>query len=465
MENKKISTAELVMLIISSAIGTGIFGLPSQLAQITAPGPLLVAWLICGGGVLSLVLSLNNLANKCPNIKTGLFGYAKAACGPLGEFISGWTYWISAWIGNLAFAIFLMAAIGNFIKIFKGGQNIASIVAAIIFLWTLTFFVNNGIENASFVNTIVTICKIIPLMIFILLIALSFKLNVFTAHFWQNLTTNIKIASQTSIFNQIKNSMMSIVWVFIGIEGASVLSSRAKSQKAASQATIIGFISLITIYVFSTILPYGVLTQAEIAKVNQPAMGSILEIVIGKWPAMIINLGVIISTIGSWLSWTMLPVETIKLMAEDKTLPASWGRLNKKNVPQFSLIITAIIQTLFLISMFFTSSAYNFASMLSVAAVLISYILVGVYQIKYSYLHQEWKQLLIGLICTGFEIIVAISSGWQSLFLITIALIPGFIFYYIASKQNHHMITLNEKIIIGLTVITAIITIMIKILG
>ena len=123
----------LNIFLISSAIGTGIFGLPSQLAQITAPGPLLVAWLICGGGVLSLVLSLNNLANKCPDIKTGLFGYAKAACGPLGEFISGWTYWISAWIGNLAFAVFLMAAIGNFIKIFKGGQNIASIVAAIIF--------------------------------------------------------------------------------------------------------------------------------------------------------------------------------------------------------------------------------------------------------------------------------------------------------------------------------------------
>lgn len=61
MKNKKINTTELVMLIISSAIGTGIFGLSSQLAQITVPGPLLIAWLICGCGILSLVLSLNNL--------------------------------------------------------------------------------------------------------------------------------------------------------------------------------------------------------------------------------------------------------------------------------------------------------------------------------------------------------------------------------------------------------------------
>ena len=126
MDNEKkngINAFGLAALIVSSAIGTGIFGLPSQLAQVAAPGPALLAWLVCGIGVLALVLSLNNLAKKRPDIDSGLFGYAKAACGPLGEFMSGWTYWISAWIGNLAFATFLMSAIGNFIGIFKGGSR------------------------------------------------------------------------------------------------------------------------------------------------------------------------------------------------------------------------------------------------------------------------------------------------------------------------------------------------------
>ena len=142
MDNEKsnINTFELAALIVSSAIGTGVFGLPSQLAQVTAPGPALLAWFICGIGTLALVLSLNNLSKKRPDIDSSLFGYAKAACGPLGEFMSGWTYWISAWVGNLALATFLMAAIGNFIKIFKGGQNAASIFISIIFLWILTFF-------------------------------------------------------------------------------------------------------------------------------------------------------------------------------------------------------------------------------------------------------------------------------------------------------------------------------------
>lgn len=106
-----------------------------------------------------------------------------------------------------------MAAIGNFIKIFKGGQNTASIFISIIFLWILTFFVINGIENANFVNTIVTVCKLIPLLIFIILIAISFKFKVFTAHFWTNFASNIQPTGKlhNSVFDQIKNSMISII--------------------------------------------------------------------------------------------------------------------------------------------------------------------------------------------------------------------------------------------------------------
>lgn len=460
-ENKNgINTFGLAALIVSSAIGTGIFGLPSQLAQVTGPGPALIAWLVCGIGVLALVLSLNNLAKKRPDIESGLFGYANAACGPLGEFMSGWTYWISAWIGNLAFATFLMSAIGNFIGVFKGGQNLPSIIAAIVFLWVLTFFVNNGVESANFVNTIVTICKVIPLFMFIILIAMCFKFGVFTLHFWENFANNIQATGvDGTIFGQVKNSLMSIMWVFIGIEGASVLSSRAKSQTAASQATIIGFISLVVIYVFSTILPYGVMSQHELATAAQPAMGSILKLAVGKWAATVINIGVIISTVGSWLSWTMLPAETTRLMAKDKTLPASWGKLNHKNAPQISLIITAILQTIFLFSMLFTQSAYNFASTLAAAAILVSYMLVGIYQMKYSYQHQEWGQFIIGIICAGFELCAAILSGWQDLLLLTVSFLPGFILYYKAAKEDNREVTKREKFVILITSILAVIAI------
>ena len=54
----------LTALIVSSSIGTGIFGITSSIAQSAAPGPAILSWLLVGFGFLMLVLSLNNLDRK-----------------------------------------------------------------------------------------------------------------------------------------------------------------------------------------------------------------------------------------------------------------------------------------------------------------------------------------------------------------------------------------------------------------
>ena len=89
-EKKGINTTELTLLIVGSTIGSGVFGITSDLATAAAPGPAIIAWIIVGIGVLTLVLSLTNLSQKRPDLDSGIFSYAAAAFGPLGEFISGW---------------------------------------------------------------------------------------------------------------------------------------------------------------------------------------------------------------------------------------------------------------------------------------------------------------------------------------------------------------------------------------
>lgn len=97
-QKKGIGRGELIALIVSSCIGTGIFGITSDVAAAAAPGPALLAWIFVGIGFLMLVLSLNNLSEKRPDLTSGIFSYAGAGFGPLGEFISGWSYWLSAWL-------------------------------------------------------------------------------------------------------------------------------------------------------------------------------------------------------------------------------------------------------------------------------------------------------------------------------------------------------------------------------
>ena len=112
MEKKRgISKIGLIALVVSSSIGSGIFGITNDLAMSAAPGPAIIAWIIVGIGILALVLSLNNLGAKRPDLDGGIFGYAEAAFGKLGGFISGWGYWLSAWLGNVAFATMLMLSL------------------------------------------------------------------------------------------------------------------------------------------------------------------------------------------------------------------------------------------------------------------------------------------------------------------------------------------------------------------
>lgn len=459
-QKKGIGRGELIALIVSSCIGTGIFGITSDVAAAAAPGPALLAWIFVGIGFLMLVLSLNNLSEKRPDLTSGIFSYAGAGFGPLGEFISGWSYWLSAWLGNIAFATMLMSSIGTFFPTFKGGQNLPSIIVAIIFCWLLTILVNNGVESASFVNMIGTICKVLPLVIFIIMMVVCFKAGMFTADFWGRVANNASRGTTTgSVWEQMKGTLMTLIWVFIGVEGASVMASRAKSLTAAREASLISFGLLVVIYVLISILPYGALTRAELAGMGQPAIGHVLQATVGSWGSILINVGLIISTIVSWLSWTMLPAETTMLVADDKAMPKVWGKVNAKKAPTASLMITAVLQTIFLFSLLFTDKAYEFAYSLCSAAILFSYLFVGLYQMKYSSAHQEWGQFTIGLLSAAFMFACMFLAGWQEVLLVSISFIPGFYIYYLACKENDRKVTTAEKWTMALILILSIIAI------
>lgn len=459
-QKKGIGKGELIALIVSSCIGTGIFGITSDVAAAAAPGPALLAWLFVAFGFLMLVLSLNNLSNKRPDLQGGIFAYAGEGFGPLGEFISGWSYWLSAWLGNIAFATMLMSSIGTFIPTFKGGQNVPSIIVAIIFCWLLTILVNNGVESATFVNMIGTICKIVPLIIFIIIMFVCFKGGMFTADFWGKVASNATKGTTTgSVWTQMKGTLMTLIWVFIGIEGASVMAHRAKSRSEAEQASVISFILLVIIYVLISILPYGALTRAQLAGMGQPALGHVLEMTVGHWGAVLINVGLIISTIVSWLSWTMLPAETTMLVADDKAMPKAWGKVNSKNAPTTSLMITGVLQTIFLFSLLFTEKAYEFAYSLCAAAILFSYLFVGLYQMKLSSERKEWGQYTVGLLSALFMFACMFLAGWQEVLLVAISFIPGFCVYYAGCKENNHKFSKAELWTMGLILVLSVVAV------
>lgn len=428
---KKLGVLALTALIISSSIGSGIFAIPTDMAAAASPGSALVAWSIAGIGVLTLCLSVVNIGRKKAEL-SGIVEYAEDGFGPFSGFISGWGYWLSAWLGNVAFATMLMKTLGRFLPVFGEGNNLISILVSSVVLWGLCLLVNKGVESAASLNTIITLCKLLPLGLYIVLAFLFFDINTFLGHFWGTGTGHFELGS---VMKQVTDSMMVIMWVFVGIEGAAMMSDRAQEKSMIGKSTIMGLIGLLIIYVSASMLPYGIMTREEVAALNSPAMGYVLASHVGAWFPVLVNLALIISIFGSWLSWTMLPAETTLVMSNRNLLPKAFGKLNKHGAPTFSLFFMTVLTKAFMFTLLFTDQAYQFAYSLCTAAIFVSWLYVTLYQIKLSHDNKEMGQLLIGLIGTVFFAWAIWVSGIDYFLLCLIVYLLGIVLYMKARRD------------------------------
>ncbi|WP_337230407.1 amino acid permease, partial [Proteus terrae] len=86
-------------------------------------------------------------------------------------------------------------------------------------------------------------------------------------------------------------------------------SGRARNKKDVSKATLIGFVVSLIICIFISILPFGVLPQKTLSMIPTPSTAGILKTVSGDWGEWLINIGVLVSVLTSWLAWTMICAE------------------------------------------------------------------------------------------------------------------------------------------------------------
>ncbi|MFP6799243.1 MAG: amino acid permease, partial [Pseudomonas sp.] len=97
----KLGLSLLVALVVGSIIGSGIFGLPQNMASGASAGAILTGWTITGIGMLLLVRVYQMLSMRKPELDNGVYAYARALSGEYVGFNSAWGYWVSAWIGNV----------------------------------------------------------------------------------------------------------------------------------------------------------------------------------------------------------------------------------------------------------------------------------------------------------------------------------------------------------------------------
>ena len=457
----KLRLGALIALVVGSMIGGGIFSLPQNMAASADVGAVLIGWVITAIGMLTLAFVFQTLANRKPDLDGGVYAYAKAGFGDYMGFSSAWGYWISAWLGNVGYFVLLFSTLGYFFPIFGEGNTPAAVIGASVLLWAVHFLVLRGIKEAAFINLVTTVAKVVPLVLFVLIALFAFKLDIFTADIW-----GVKNPDLGSVMNQVRNMMLVTVWVFIGIEGASIFSARAEKRTDVGKATVIGFITVLLFLMLVNVLSLGIMTQPELAKLQNPSMAAVLEHVVGHWGAVLISVGLIISLLGALLSWVLLCAEIMFAAAKDHTMPEFLRKENANHVPANALWLTNAMVQLFLIITLFSASTYLSLIYLATSMILVPYLWSAAYALLLAVrgetyenaLAERKKDLFIGAIALIYAIWLLYAGGTKYLLLSALLYAPGAILFAKAKHELGKPIFTNvEKLIFAAVVIGALV--------
>ncbi|RKT13835.1 arginine:ornithine antiporter (APA family) [Paraburkholderia sp. RAU2J] len=457
---QKMSKMQLTAMVVGGMVGAGIFSLPRTFANATGPLGAVIAWLIAGTGMYMLARVFQSLAERKPELDAGVFAYAKEGFGDYPGFLSAFGYWIGSCIGNVSYWVLIKSTLGAFFPVFGEGNTVVAIVVASIGIWLFHFMILKGVQQAAFINTVVTVAKVIPILVFILILIFGFRMGLFRVNFYG-------AGLEGGIFEQVRATMLVTVFVFLGIEGASVYSRYAKKRSDVGAATITGFIIVTTLMVLVTLLPYAVLMRPDVAVMRQPSMATVLEAVVGPWGAVFVSIGLLVSVLGAYLAWSLICAEVLFTAAKTKDMPSAFAKENKNKVPVVALWATNIVVQLIVITTYWSRDAFSLMLNLTSAMALIPFLLVAGYGLQLTKRRETYdvrpeernRDFIIATIATVYTAFLLYAGGMKFIVLSAVLYAPGTaLYFWCRREQNVPVFTkASDWIIFVLAVIGAVV--------
>jgi arginine:ornithine antiporter/lysine permease len=459
---QKLTFFTMTAMVVGSMVGAGVFSLPRRFAQETGVAGALVAWAIAGTGMLMLAFVFQTLAVRKPDLDAGVYAYAKAGWGEYFGFFSAFGYWASSCVGNVTYWVLIMSTLGvlfpDLVPALGDGDTVLAAALSTVGIWVFYFLIRRGVREAAAINRIVTVAKLVPIIVFIVLCLFVLDPSVFADNFRG---TN----DYGSLFDQVKGTMLVTVFVFLGVEGASVYSRHAKRREDVGRATVLGFVSVLCVFASVTIVSYGILPLDEIAELRQPSMAGVLDAAVGEWGANFVSVGLIISVLGAYLAWTLMSAEVLYVAAGDDDMPRFLGTTNAVDVPAHALLMTTILIQVVLVVTLFSEDAFNFALDLTSALSLIPFILAAGYALKLAITKETYdedprgrtRELIVGLLATIYTVFLLFAAGPKFLLVSFIIYAPATILFVMARReQGRTLFSPRELVILAVSVLGAV---------
>lgn len=347
-----IGFAGLVILVLNSQIGAGIFALPGA---VSARAGVLSPWLFLVVGILiiTIVLTFAELSSYFKN-SGGPVSFTSAAFGPLVGFSTGWIVFVSRMTAFAANTTVMATYLGAVWPAVSDGIGRAMLIAAVC--GTLTWANYVGVKNGVRAMAVITFFKLAPMF---LLVALGL----------QHVSGNTLFPESMPTIDDLGGTVLLLLYAFVGFEAAPIIAGETKDAKKTMPRALVttvivtGIIYFLIVLAYISVLPNGGDNGSTLIDVGSALMG----------PAgmVLITLAAVFS-IGGNLSSIMLAVPRLTFaLAEQRLLPKWFGKVHDKYAsPSNSVLFLGALGLAFALT-----GSFEMLAAASTLSRLISYVL------------------------------------------------------------------------------------------
>ena len=329
---------DLVAFAVNRVIGAGIFGIPAVLYA--GVGVMSIAAFLLAALVVSLItLCFSEVGSRYEDTG-GPYLYALRTFGPAVGFEIGWLMWVTQLGGFASVTNLFVNYIGFFYPSVTAGAWRAAIVTALVVALTVVNVL--GVRRAATVNNVLTVAKLIPLALFVLVGA-----------FYVDGARLVPATVPT--FAALSGAVLLAIYAFTGFEVLGVPSSEVTDPaRTIPFALLTGLAIVTTVYMGVQVVAVG--TLPGLGTSERPLADAAARI-FGRAGAIVMVTGALVSTLGVAHAILLAAGRMPYAMAERGQLPAAIAAVHPTHrTPWVGLVLSAGCMLLFTLATTFTSA-------------------------------------------------------------------------------------------------------------
>jgi APA family basic amino acid/polyamine antiporter len=370
MENKQLQKnlgiAAALSTVVGMVIGGGVFFKPQAVYTLTggAPGLGILAWIIAGIMTITAGLTAAEVSAAIP--KTGgMMVYIEEIYGKKLGFLTGWMQTVLFFPATAA-AIAVMFGQQAALLLNNSSLVMPMTIGVILLIGILNTF---GSKTSGAIQTVSTVCKLIPLGLIIVF--------GFIKGSGDNPIMNPLVAEGIRPMGIIGQLLVAILFAYDGWINVGALAGEMKNPGKDLPKAIIGGLSIVmAINVVINLAYLWVLPASELAQYASPA-SIVAEKIFGPVGGKLINVGILVSVFGCLNGYLLTGPRIPYTLANQKLLPATFGKLNKNGVPANATLFMVVLSVIYALS-----GQFNLLSDLSMFAIWAFYTLTFIGVIK-----------------------------------------------------------------------------------